>query len=60
MALKYNALNLCHGTPSLTLPEFLIENMQKTVAEGPNNNYTTFAGHPLLREAIAENFAPYF
>jgi aspartate/methionine/tyrosine aminotransferase len=60
LALKYGALNLCHGTPSLTLPDFLIKNMQDVVAEGINNNYTTFAGHPLLRESIAKHFSPFF
>ena len=31
LAQKYNSLNLCHGTPSLPPPEFLIENMVKTI-----------------------------
>lgn len=60
LALKYNSLNLCHGTPSLTPPEFLIQNLQKVVAEGPNNHYTMFAGHPLLRESISKNFSQFY
>lgn len=50
LALKYNALNLCHGTPSLPPPEFLIENMVKVLKNGANSHYTMFTGHPLLRE----------
>ena len=60
LALKYNALNLCHGTPSLPPPKFLITNLEKTVNEGMNNHYTMFSGHPLLREALARRFSTLF
>jgi aspartate/methionine/tyrosine aminotransferase len=38
-------------------PEFLVENMRQTIAEGMNNHYTMFSGHPLLREKISKHFA---
>lgn len=38
-------------------PEFLIENMRQTLAEGMNNHYTMFSGHPLLREKISQHFS---
>ena len=38
-------------------PEFLIENMKKTVSEGMNNHYTMFSGHVSLREQISKHFA---
>lgn len=60
LAAKYDGLNLCHGTPSLAPPSFLIENIQKTVAEGMNNHYTAFPGHPLLREKVAEHFSSFY
>lgn len=60
LATKYNGLNLCHGTPSLAPPEFLIDNMKATVSEGMNNHYTAFPGHPLLREQIAKHFSPMY
>ena len=58
LALKYNAINLCHGTPGVHPPQFLIENMRETVGEVQNNQYTMFLGHPLLRDKIAEHFSP--
>ena len=51
LALKYNAINLAHGTPGMNPPEFLIENMVKAV-EGEHNQYTAVIGHPELRESI--------
>ncbi len=58
LAIKYNATNLCHGTPGLSPPKFLIDNMTKTTADYQNNQYTMFLGHPMLREKIAEHFTP--
>lgn len=46
---KYNSANLNHGTPSLTPPEFMIENLIETIKHGPNNHYTALQGHPQLR-----------
>lgn len=34
--------------------------MIKTIGDGPNNHYTMFLGHPLLRKKIAEHFSPIF
>lgn len=56
LALKYNAVNLNHGTPTLTPPDFMIENMVATVREGANNHYTQLQGHPALRQQIATHF----
>ena len=58
LALKYNAINLNHGTPGLMPPDFLLQNMQQTLKDHANNQYTMFTGHPLLREAVSEYFSP--
>ncbi|CAI2370385.1 unnamed protein product [Moneuplotes crassus] len=59
LSLKYNALNLAHGTPGIDAPPFLIENMVKAVREG-NNQYTAVQGHPELREALSKFYSPRF
>ena len=58
LALKYNAINLCHGTPGLSPPPFLVEEMARTVQDYQSNQYTMFLGHPLLREKISEFYSP--
>lgn len=47
LGLKYNAVNLTAGIPSLDLPEFLREEFQK-VANENHNHYTHLLGHPEL------------
>ena len=59
LSTKYNAINVCHGSPGLNPPDFLIENLLKACKDG-FNQYTLFSGHPLLREKIAEFFNPNF
>ena len=56
--MKYNAINLNHGTPGLMPPDFLLQNMEQTLRDHANNQYTMFTGHPLLRERISEFFSP--
>ena len=58
LALKYNAINLCHGTPGLSPPSYLTDNLAEATKEYQNNQYTMFLGHPLLREKISEHFSP--
>lgn len=41
LATKYNSINLCHGTPGLDPPQFLIDNLMKACREG-FNQYTLF------------------
>lgn len=50
--MKYNALNIAHGTPGLEPPDFLKENLFAAV-KGGFNQYTLFSGHPLLKESIS-------
>ena len=59
LSLKYNAINLAHGTPGLSPPQFLIDSMLEAVTEG-HNQYTAVLGHPDLREAIAKYYSPRF
>jgi hypothetical protein len=33
LAVKYNALNLCHGTPGIGPPKFLIDNLMQVCTE---------------------------
>jgi aspartate/methionine/tyrosine aminotransferase len=54
LALKYNALNFCHGVPGLPPPSFLIDNMKKVIEVGANNHYTAMDGHMELRTEIAK------
>lgn len=60
LALKYNALNFCHGVPGLPPPSFLIDNMKKVIEVGANNHYTAMDGHMELRTQIAKHFSPLF
>ena len=55
LAVKYGALNIAHGTPSLEPPQFLIDNLTKAVKD--HNQYTMLYGHPILRESIARNYS---
>jgi aspartate/methionine/tyrosine aminotransferase len=57
LSVKYNALNIAHGTPTLDAPDFLKENLKKATSEG-HNQYTMLYGHPILREAIAKHYSP--
>lgn len=41
LATKYNAINLCHGTPGLEPPEFLLDNLNRACRDG-FNQYTLF------------------
>lgn len=59
LSLKYNAINLAHGTPGLPPPKFLIDNMLAAVSEG-HNQYTNVLGHPELREGISKFYSPRF
>lgn len=36
LATKYNSVNLCHGTPALDPPAFLIDNLDRACREGFN------------------------
>lgn len=58
LSLKYNSINLCHGTPGLMPPRYLLDNIRETVEDYQSNQYTMFLGHPLLREKISEHFSP--
>lgn len=59
LSMKYNSINLCHGSPVLNPPQFLIDNLAKACADG-FNQYTAFAGHPIFREKLAKFFSPMF
>ena len=59
LSLKYNAINLAHGTPGLNTPSFLVEEMIKAVRDG-HNQYTAVLGHPELRDAIVKYYSPRF
>ena len=59
LALKYKAINLAHGTPGVSAPPFLIDNMVKVVKDG-HNQYTNVLGHPELKEAISKFYSPRF
>ena len=59
LATKYNSINLCHGTPGLEPPQFLLDNLYRATKEG-FNQYTLFPGHPHLREKLSEFFSPVF
>ena len=39
-------------------PDYLINNMNETLKEYANNQYTMFFGHPTLRQALSECFSP--
>ena len=59
LALKYKAINLAQGTPSIKTPQFLIDNMINAVKDG-HNQYTNVLGHPDLRESISRHYSPKF
>ena len=57
--MKYNSINLCHGTPALQPPNFVLDNLDRAAREG-FNQYTMFMGHPHFRTKLAEFFSPIF
>ncbi|MGQ9692009.1 MAG: pyridoxal phosphate-dependent aminotransferase [Thermaceae bacterium] len=54
LALEKGAVNLGQGFPSEPPPSFLLEAARKAI--GRHDQYAPPAGHPLLREALAEEY----
>ena len=59
LSMKYNAINLNHGSPGLNPPTFLIDNLYKACRDG-FNQYTLYNGHPKFREKLAEKYSKHF
>jgi methionine aminotransferase len=52
LALEHNAVNLGQGFPDFSVPDFLIEELDKAMRAG-RNQYAPMTGVPPLRQAIA-------
>ena len=56
---KYNGDSLGEGGPHFKPPQFLVDNLVKSIEEG-HNGYTSCFGHPLARGHIAEMYQDRF
>ena len=50
---KYNCISLGEGAPAANPPDFLVEELKKSIVEGHNQYSRTF-GHPILVNKVAE------
>lgn len=49
-----DVINLGQGNPDQPTPDFIVEAMQKAVADPTNHKYSSFRGLTALKEAVAD------
>ncbi|MEM7128944.1 MAG: aminotransferase class I/II-fold pyridoxal phosphate-dependent enzyme [Chloroflexota bacterium] len=59
LAIEHNAVNLGQGFPNFAAPDFVKQAAQDAIAEDLNQ-YTRYAGHPRLVNALSQVYSPLF